>query len=238
MFREIRKPYLILMAISIVLAGMVITARYTGACRLKNVEIGPEKYASHASLFKNEMEKKLFDIDIYKISDELIKNEKVLSIHLNYDLPDGLNLQINDIEPSALIIDKNGRNLYRLSADGFIIPIDSTVGDIAYPVITGIDNCFSYKKADDTRLDILIDQLEILKDNYTDYYLALSSIDMSNKDYISIFLDGIPCPIKTYAGTLCDTIRRLQLFLSANQSKWSEIKKLDMRSDKIIVAAG
>ncbi len=85
-------------------------------------------------------------------------------------------------------------------------------------------------------MTLLIKQLKQLKEVSIDFYLAISNIDMSHPERLSVYVDGLTFPVDTYAGNLCPAMEKLKTFLLNFNPDLNNVRKLDLRSDNMIVA--
>lgn len=236
MFPKIGKTYLILLAATVVIAGVMVACKYTRLFKLKRVSVVPAEYSDGKYLGLT-MEKNLFELPVERTADLLLKKGKVIKVDIDYSLPDGIDITINDITPRAFVIGDGGQMLYALDDRCYLLPYDNSEGGFDCPLITGVKTTKAYKHASDRRLPMIIEQLARLKDDCTDFYLALSSIDLSNDDYVSLFIDGLPFPIDVNAGSIYDRVKDLEVFLLDFNPDLNDVTRLDMRSEGLIISA-
>ncbi|MEW5925256.1 MAG: hypothetical protein AB1746_14840 [Candidatus Zixiibacteriota bacterium] len=236
MFPKIGKVYLILLAAAIVIGGATAACKYAGVFKLKRVTVMPEGYADSKRI-NLPMEHNLFALPIEEAADQLLKKGKVIKVDIDYSLPDGIEITINDIRPCAFVIDDGGQTLFALDDRCYLLPYNDRDGELECPLITGLKRTKAYSHAADRRLPMIIEQLEWLKDDSPDFYLALSCMDLSNDDYVSLYIDGLPFPIDVNAGSIYDRIRDLEIFLLDFNPDLSDVTRLDMRCENLIISA-
>lgn len=233
---RIRKAYYLYLIGSIILLGTVIAVQHTGLCRLQEVNIAPDRFAKKASVMQTSFGNRLFSIPFDEAADNLLRDKKIFRVDMDYNLPDGLEITINDIEPVALVIGNDGTSVYQLTGNYRLLPVDSPLVQIDIPVVTGYGKSRAYSKTDDARLMLVTDQLKKIKYDYGDIGLAISNIDLSHPDYISVFIDGLPFRVETYAGRLYESIISLELFLANYQADLNDIKLLNVKLKDMIIA--
>jgi hypothetical protein len=233
-----RKPFLVLLLVAVMLASALGMVRYSGLCQLRNVTFEPESFAGDIELMDPAIGQNLFDAPTDDVINRLLDRKDVIRVDYDYILPDEINIKVNRIRPIALIICNTGGELYFLDDHYLLLPCDDEIGYIDFPVITGLGNCTAFKKVQETRMPLVIRQLGRLKEDCTDFYLAISSIDMSNSESISLYLDGLPCRIDVNAGSLYDSLKNLRAFLLDFNPDLSEIDRLDMTNEGLIISAG
>jgi hypothetical protein len=222
---------------AVLIGAGVAVMEYTGLFKLEKVVLRPDDFSGEVKIVGLTSGKRLFDLPVEQTVNSLIEQDKILRVDLDYRLPDEINISINDIEPLALVVAGDGRLMYSLDEHCHLLPVDTALERFDSPIITGVKCGRLYKKASDSRLQLLVEQLGHLRGACIDFYLAISDIDMSHADYISVNLDGLPFPVLTYAGDLFGSMARLKMLVLDFNPDLSGIKKLDMRTEALIIAA-
>jgi cell division septal protein FtsQ len=225
---------MLIAAISI--AALIGTLKYTGISKLEKINLESAELPFEPETLNIAMNQNLFQAPLPDLINSMLSHKKVFRVDIDYRLPDGIGIKINDIKPVALVIGENGRVVYRLSESCHLLPCHAPPMEYDFPVITGLDNCTAYKRVRDERVTLLIKQLKQLKEVSIDFYLAISSIDMSHPERLSVYIDGLTFPVDTYAGNLCPTMEKLRAFLLNFNPDLNDVKRLDLRSDNMIVA--
>jgi len=236
MILRVRKPFWIMLSSAILLAGSIIAMEYSGMCKLNDMAFANNNVEN--SLIDSGKYKgfNLFDIPLEDIADMVLKDKKIVKVDVDYSLPGKLKIKCNDLEPIALVMPEQGGKLYQLDRRYCLLPF--SMEDMNLPIITGAQKCSPYKMTGNKALIVLADELQLIKNDFMDFYLAISNIELKSGDRIVIYLDGLPFGIKTYAGMLCQTIKRLKLFLLEYNPDLDGIKHLDMRLKNTIIATG
>lgn len=232
------KTYLVLLGITVLMASIIGVFRYSGIFVLKTVTFKPDHFSAVPESLSLSAGQNLFGAPIDQAAENLLGKKKVLRVDFDYRFPEGIDIKINDINPVAMIIDGNGRDVYRLDRCCYLLPCEGETEQFDFPIITGLEKLRPYSEARDWRLRLIVEQLNRLKKDCTDFYLAISSIDMSGGELISVYLDGLPFRIDTYAGSLYTSIINLRIFLFDFNPGLGDVKRLDMTSDGLIIAAG
>jgi len=237
MKHRIRRKYLLLIIPIFLIAGGLGFFRYSELFAFQKITIEPKWLSGDIGKLKLPTGRNLFVLPIENAVDSLLAQEKVYRVDLDYQLPNGIIIKVNDIRPIALVIGEDGKKRYRLCENCYLFPLDTAVMQYDFPIITGLKNCRAYTASYDDRLKLIVRQLSCLKEYDPDFYLAISNIDMSEESHISFYLDGLPYRIDTYAGTLYKTIKYLKTFLLEFNPDLHDTKRLDMRSEGLIIAA-
>jgi len=235
---RIEKKYLLILVATIVLAAGTGVCKYTRLFRLRQVSVVPAEHAEKGQKLGLVMDQNLFRTPIDSAAGKLLQNSWVLRVDIDYALPDGIDIVINDIKPIAVVVGNKGRTLYALDDRCYLLPYDDCTGPVDYPLIIGLEKTKAYKKVNDRRLYMIVDQLKKIKDDCHDFYMALSCVDLSNKDFVSVYFDGLPFRVDLYAGTLYTSIKDLEIFLLDFNPDLSDVARLDLRSEGLIISAG
>jgi len=237
MIYSVKRPYKILFAVSMIMVVGIILIEYTGLLKLEEINLEGDDLFSQNDTPEMVAGMNLFAAPLDKMADRLLNRKKVFRIDVDYQLPNGINLNVNSVKPKAMIIDNNGRTKYYLTESCHLLPINEISEHLDFPLITGLSDCCVYERVRDDRLQIILTQLDALKKDCSDFYFALAAMDLSDKEIVRINIEGLPFDVETYAGTVYQAIRTLEAFLMEYNPDLREIKKLDMRLEGMIIAA-
>jgi cell division septal protein FtsQ len=237
MSRKVRRPYILMIIFAVLIAGGIGFLRYSNVFAFQNVTFASDNKSIDTDMMQLPVGANLFNLPLKSAAEQLLSRKNIYKVDLGYHLPDGIVVKINDIRPIAMVIGPDGSSRYRLGENGCLLPIDSSIVHYDFPIITGLNHCTPYGTCNDDRLKLIVRQLSEMKKDFPDFYLALSNIDMSDSNYISIWLDGLAFRVDTYAGSLYETVQKLKTFILEFNPDLQNIKKLDMRSEGLIIAA-
>lgn len=233
---KVKRSSLYLLLASVIIAGSVVTLRYSGYCRLHEVVMDDSLNDGDLDVFQPFMERNLFEVPLDAAAAQLLTDRRVFRVDLDYRLPSKIKIKYNETEPLALIAADRGRDLFLLDRNSHLIPDVSDEFSLAVPVITGVEKKALKTKSLRLRFTTLAEELARIKEDFTDFYLAMADIAIISDNCVVVYLDGLPFGIKTYTGALYFSMRRLKLFLLDYNPELNDIKLLDMRSDNQIVA--
>ncbi len=233
---RVRKPFVYLLMAVVLLGGGLLSFRYLAAFQLEEVSIAPKQFEGELDHLPVAMGTNLFSVPVDMTLQDLLEDAKVLRVDFDYDLPDGVNIKINEISPLALTLGGDGSRLYGLDGQGYVYHFDAINHAPDYPIITGLVRCRMYERIQCPRVRLALQQLELIKHNDMDMYQAISTMDFSNDEYIAVCLEGVPFQIKTYAGKLYRSMIQTRIFLSGFNPELDKIEALDLRSDGLIIA--
>jgi len=234
MILGIRRKYKLLLLVTVLLLAAVIFIRMSDAFILKEISIFPEGIIGGSDLLAAPLGKNIFNFSGSKFIDSIITNEKVIKADLNFGLPDELKIVLNDIKPLALV--RSNGSFFVLDERGYLSRFDNRPASFNFPIITGAGECHPFAPAKNDRLYLLAEQLRQLYSEDYDFYLAISSIDLSSPEYTIINMDGLRPPIKIYAGDLLENMKYLRTFLLEFNPDLSRIRILDLRLSGQVIA--
>ena len=232
-----RRPYWIMLVATVVIAGLLVTAKYTRLCKLEQVyaETNPDFLDNRIS--SEYIQQNLFKVPLDDIAERMMANKKILKVDLDYDLPGSISAVINDIRPIAMLLSSDGQSLLYVSQDLQTLPVNNSELNWDIPMVTGISDPSPYKRLKNSNLKLVVRDLVKIRDDFRDFYLAISNIDLLDDESIRVNLEGLPFIVETYSGNLYQSMKKLKLFLLEYNPDLSEIKRLDMRSEEQIIAA-
>jgi len=231
---RVRKSYVMLLSISIVIMGVMIFVQYSELFAFNEVRFKEGAVVSDTTLFNTARGNNLFKVEFSEFAEDLLANKKVLKVDIDYSLPDGIEVSFNDMKPVAAVLTSEG--LRGISAEEYLIPFDESASGIDCPILTGYDPGELYQKVDDGEVTMVIENLDNLRDKNRDCYLLLSNIDFSSDDFISVYIDGLQTEVIMYPGDLARNMKAIEAFLSDYEPDLSQVKRLDLRSEGMIIA--
>jgi len=234
MILRVRRKYKLLLLATILLLAVVIFIRISDAFDLKEISTIPEGIISESELVTAPLGENIFVFSGKKYISSIIANEKVIKADLDFDFPDQLKIVLNDIKPLALV--RSNGKFFVLDERGYISEFDNRPTSFNFPIITGAGNCRLFAPVKNDRLHLLSVQLKQLCTENNDFYLAISSIDLSSSEYTIIKMDGLKPFLKMYAGDLLINMDYLRTFLLEFNPDLSQTKLLDMRLTGQVIA--
>lgn len=231
---RVRKSYVLLLLISIVIMGALVFVQYSELFAFNEVRYEEGAVVSDTTLFNTAKGNNLFKVEFSEFADDLLANKKVLKVDIDYSLPDGIEVSFNDMKPVAAVLTPEG--LLGISAEEYLIPFNATESGIDCPILTGYNPGELYQKVDDGEVTLVIENLDNLRDKSRDCYLLLSNIDFSSDDFISVYIDGLETEVIMYPGDLARNMKAIEAFLSDYEPDLSQVKRLDLRSEGMIIA--
>ncbi len=233
---RMRWPFFAMAVLLLLLGGGGAAAYYTGFFNFHKITVVPEKYADQAANLGSELGRNIFTVPFDEALVYFISDQMVQSARLDYELPDAVSIKIEEAQPLALMIARDGQSIFALDERGRIIPREQSSGAYRLPIITGLKDCSLYRIPDDKKLRLIIPQLLRIRDDHDDFYRSISSIDLSSPDSVKVQMDGMSFQLIMYAGDMYESIKRLRQFLLDINPDLKDVVSLDMRSEKQIIA--
>jgi len=231
---RVRKPYLYLLLITIVMVAGIFFAHYSSLFAFHEVRFEEGAVTADTSLFNTAMGNNLFKVEFSEFAGVLLENKRVLKVDIDYSLPDGIKVSFNKMKAVAVVVTPDG--ILGISSEGFLIPYEEKDCGIDCPVLTGCKVGSLYQEVLEDDINLVIDNLNRLCTADRDCYLLLSNIDLSSEEYISVYIDGLPTEVIMYPGDLAQSMKAIEAFLSDYEPDLSHVKRLDLRSEGMIIA--
>ncbi len=231
---RVRKGYLLLLAVSLLLGSALVYAERGELFVLKDVSYNYSAMSPDTTLFSGMVGTRLFDLELDRYADSLLSRRKILKVDIGYSLPDGIEVTLNDLEPLAVIAGSG--EIRGIDCFGHVIPFSDRGRGIDYPILTGIGENGFYKKIKDRRVELVLECLRDLKDSDRDCFLMITNIDFSDEECISVYVEGLNTEVLMYAGDLKKNIRAVEAFLVDYDPDLEQVKRLDLRSEGLIIA--
>jgi hypothetical protein len=231
---RVRKGYLLLLAVSVLLGSALVYAERGEVFVLKDVRYNYVAMSPDTTLFSDAVGSRLFDLEFGTYADSLLHSRKILKVDINYSLPNGIEVTLNNLEPLAVIAGSG--EIRGIDRFGHIIPFSGDSRGIDYPVLTGIGEYDYYRKINDRRIELVLECLKDLKECDRDCYLMITNIDFSDSECISVYVEGLNTEVIMYAGDLKKNMRAVEAFLVDYDPDLEQVKRLDLRSEGLIIA--
>ena len=234
---SVGKPYRYMLLASVLLAAGIWTIRYSDAFSLNQCMIVPERYGGLLDDLDIPYGSHLVSLNGDEILDSLLKNEKIVQAEMHFRLPDGIEMRVNNINPIAAVLAGSENRLYLIDEYGYVLPTGHFSAEFDFPVITGLSSCRPHRRTENHRLGLIAEQLALLRRDNVEFYLALSSVDMGNEDYVTVRIEGLTFDAIMYAGDIADRIADLKKFLLNYSLDLSQTKQLDLRMKGLVVSS-
>jgi len=234
MILRVHRKYKLFLLATILLLGVVVFIRISDAFNLKEICTMPEGVIGESALLAAPLGENIFNFAGNNFLDSVVANKKVINAKLDFDFPDEMKIILNDIKPLALV--RSNCTFFVLDELGYLSEFESRPTSFNFPIITGVGKCRLYAPAGNDRLQLLTGQLKTLCAEDNDFYLAISTIDLSSPDYTLVKMDGLKPSLKMFAGDLSKNMEYLKTFLLEFNPDLSQIKLLDLRLTGQVIA--
>ncbi|MEP0827840.1 MAG: hypothetical protein HRF51_04895 [bacterium] len=233
---RVRKPFFILLLLTITMVGTAAYAYYTGYFILKTVTIEPPEYQASLEKIPLRPGQNLLSLPVDESLTFLCDGRRVSRVELKYQLPGAVKIEIKNAVPTVLAFGDDRKALLGIDHSGRVIPYTREESLMSFPLVTGLKNLRLYEKVSDSNFTILLEQLIELRAQGNELYENISTIHLSPADSVVVYIDGLPFPVITYPGRLAKALARLPHFLSLAQKELKEIIYIDLRSQEQIIA--
>lgn len=233
---HIRRPFQVMLLLIVLAAGAATAAVYTSFFHLKKIRIEPEVYSSALNGISLNQGQNILLAPLDEAVTYLMTIPWITKVQIDYDLPDGLVIRLNDVTPEALTLGADGSTIYGIDGRDRLIPYKKGIAKYELPLITGLKCPPMYQRPEDPRLGIIMRQVRQLKEKHQDFYQILSAIDLSSPDSVIVYMDGLPFHMVMFAGGLYRAVEDLKKLLLEYKPDMREIKWLDFRAEGQIIA--
>lgn len=231
------KLSLILLAVTIVGAAMVISVRYVEACRLQQVVVNDQPVEDWSKKYEMLSNAPLIKQPVDSLIETVISKRSIYRVDLKYDWPNAIKMNLNDINPVAMLLDQSTGRIFGLDQQGRLVRLKKSDDQWERPVFTSVHAGRMFARPDDVRVKVVLDKLEQLRMENLNLYRLMEEIDFGNSSFLKVTIDGLPFRLKVRAENLIEDMNRFVEFMTRYDHDLAGTKLLDVRFEKMIVAA-
>jgi len=232
---QVRRKYKFMLLAAALMVAALLGIRLSDAFNLASIETIPAGFINTDELNTIITGQNIFSISEEELVNKVIGDKKVLKADLEFKFPNEIEITLNDVKPLALVCCDG--EMFVLGECGRMVKFDNETTEFNFPIVSGAKQCTAYRPIRDNQLILIYEQLKQLRVEDFDFYLAISSIDLSNSEYVTITMDGLKPYIKMFAGDLTRNMKYLKTFLLEFNPDLGEVGCLDFRLEGQIIAA-
>lgn len=215
--------------------GLGAVLEFTEVCRIEAVTLDGKAVVDWPERYGLRTDRPMFRQSVDSLAEAILNRSRVFRVSVEYSLPRELEIRINDFNPVCYLVDKVNGKIYGLSKSARVIPLSPISVDWERPIITGGECGKLYDHARDPRVNVIVDQLELVAGKHGDFFRLIEEIDISRPTYIKLRAAGLAYCLKVHAQTLCDDISRFLEFLTRYRADLQSIKAVDLRFENMII---
>ena len=232
MFLGIRKKYWLYLAGSLLLIGLVMFTRLSPVFAWQQTTISGPGTEHLGAAIENYSDAgiNLFRLDKKALLTECLTPDEIDNVHLNLNLPNGLELRANNFQPAAVVCTDR---MYALDQNCRLIPYDTGWTEVNLPVLTGLKGCRLFEIPEDFRVAEVIGALKIIKDKMPELYRQIADIDFS--DGVEIRLRLTTCRSEFVATGDGFARQLIKLLAIGGLDNWSGGGRYNLQYDGVII---
>ncbi len=220
------------------IAAFVMTVNYTDACRLQTVVLDGapvnDWHGPFDMLKGRSVARQPFD----SLARAVLTGKDVFRVNVSCRWPHTLRISTNVFSPVCLLVDRSSGDLWGVIEDGRVVPLDNALVDWECPVLTGTKSAKPFELCEDSRVTVVVAQLEAIRSDSEGLFHLLEEIDLGASDCIRISVSGLPYRLKARANTVAENLRQFVDFIAHYGPDLSEVRELDVRFADMIISIG
>lgn len=225
---------LTMMALS-VFVGIVAL---TDVCSIQAVTLNGQDIPDWYDKSPLETDKSVLQQPLIEFVRQSLDDIQTLKVDINYSWPHTLNVELNNISPDCLIVDRQSGTLYGLDKNCRVIPLKDNLVDWERPLFTGVRVHKLYEFCTDIRSRSVVSALELIRKERINFYRLIEQIDFSSKDNLEITIAGHSHKIWLRSQYFYEDINRYVDFAARYNLKLDSISIIDLRQSGQVVAKG
>ncbi len=149
-------------------------------------------------------------------------------------------IRTNEFEAPFLVYDAKNKRLRGLTSKLVVAPLETgrltnSEETESAPMFIGLEGIKLFERPTDFRLETIVADLEKLRDEDIELFETLSSIDCSQKDFLTVSFRNTEVILKVEALTLGESISRFQTVITNSTDLTQNTAIFDMRFDGLII---
>lgn len=227
----------IILAVGIVLLVVVGVIHLTDFCRLEAVTLDGEPVENWSAEFGMDSTELIVSQPLDSIVDALLADEDIHRVDIRYAVPDGIEIITNNFKPAAFVLSERTGKMYGLDSKARVVPLKADVTDWERPLLVNARTEKLFEPCADVRAAIVLEQLEMVRDEYEDLYRLITEIDFVNSDYLVVTVKGLPYKLWLTAARLHEQMDDFVRFIDKYEPDLEDVKLIDIRFDDMIVCS-
>ncbi|MEA3296677.1 MAG: hypothetical protein U9R56_02300 [candidate division Zixibacteria bacterium] len=231
------KMKLVLVAVTVIGAGLITMVNFTDACRLEKVTFNERQVDNWPDRFRLLTTSSVFHQPLDSLARHFLSQSDIYKVDISYSMPHTLEIHTNRFTPVCFALDESSGRLKGLDNKGRLVPMPSTVEDWEHPVLTGVGTRKMFKHCNDIRAEMIIRKLVELRERHRDLYRLIDEIDFADSAFLQVLVAGLPCRLKIRAECFLSNMDRFVEFLDGFGPDLEGVTVVDLRFDNMIICA-
>ena len=228
---------ILIMAISVFGVAFLSVVNFTDACRLNDVSYNSTEVENFTERFGLIPSSILTKQPVDSLVLNLLSKRNIYKVDIEYDLPGQIIIKTNNFNPACFVVDKYTGKLYGINETARVVELSGCSVDWESPVFTtvGVKRLFDY--CEDIRVNVVMEQLEKLRNTNMDLYRLVEEIDFGNSTFLKVSISGLNYRLKLRAETFLNDINKFVEFVSRYTPDLEGVKLLDLRYEEMIICS-
>lgn len=232
-----KKIKLALIAFIIFGTSLLSVVNFSDYFVLEIVSVNASELSDWSEKYNLDMNRPITDQPLDSLASALIQKNNIYKIDINYVLPNSINIETNNYEPSCFVLDRKSKKIYGLDSDARVVLLKNSDYAWGNPVLTSLTISKPYGFCLDYRVKTVVDELAKLKNENRDLYCLIDEIDFGNSNFLKLSIDGLSYRLKIRHDYLLIDIEKFVRFVSRFDPNLEKFSLLDLRYDEMIVCS-
>ncbi len=228
---------LVLLVVTVFGVTMLVAVKYTRACRLTTVTYNSSQVTGWETKYGLDDSSPIVSQPVDSLAQALISKRSVFKVDISYKFPSSLDIRTNNFDPVSFLVDRYSGKMYGVLESGRIVDLNNCDLDWEHPVLTSVSVGRLYGHSDDSRVDVVVRELQDIRENTMDLYRLIDEIDFGNSSFLKVSIAGLPYRLKVHAETLSNDVHKFVEFVSRFNPDLTDVTLMDLRFDDMIICA-
>ncbi len=233
--KEIR---ILVAVIGLGLAGLVLLVKFTDVCQLQAVTLNGEPLSQWDRELGLNRSKNLFRQPLDSVASAMLAQSGIIHVDIKYQLPNGLSISTNDLEPICYVLDEFSGIMYGADQTGRAVALDPATIDWERPIITGVRIRGLHQFCSDSRVAVLVPQILRLEQEYPELFHLIEEVNLSNPEYVRVAISGLRYTLKLPSDKFAERFADFRKFMSRFKPATAGVSSFDLTYDDMIIRVG
>jgi len=230
MIGGVRKGYRTLFLITVSLGVLLLALDTFGAFNLRQVTLdGAELKLADSRALGFAPGSSVFRQPLDVVANLMCRRQGIGSARVAVVSAHAVEIRTNQFSPAFLVYDARHKCLRGLTPDLTVAPLDVNQFVETTPMFIGLQGVALFERPTDFRLQTVVRELELLRERDKELFAAISAIDCSAEEYLTVSFRNNETLLKTTAAGISESITRLRALLDGAPDITGEPKLVDMR---------
>ena len=210
---------------------------YTGIFKLEVVTVNASVIEAENASYTLNAGQPVIRQPIDSLAKSLLKKNNIYKVDIDYNLPNTVDIKINNFQPACLVLDQVSKQLYGLNNCGRVIPLENAEYSWNNPILTSVTVGKMFDHCRDFRICQVVKLLIELKNHNLELYRLIDEIDFGNSGFLKVSIDGLSYRLIVRSHNLLGDLNRFVEFVSRFQPDLEGVRLMDLCFDDMIVCS-